>query len=177
MKVHVFLVFLFTMGAFLFSGCSGSKAPSGPESHSEETAEEHAAHSDEAEGKHSHDEGPKGGLLAVLGSHEYHVELIPDEENGVTTAYLYDSNFHPVATDVKELQITFIVGGKPAIFKLPLKEVNTADAPAMFLLKDDLLSSTLTDGWEGDASVLVTINAVPYNQKIAKPAEKHVHKD
>jgi hypothetical protein len=58
-----------------------------------------------AEEEHSHD--PRyGGVMLELGDHEGHLEVVHDEKTGTLTAYVYDGNMKPVASEAPVVNLT-----------------------------------------------------------------------
>ncbi len=110
---------------------------------------------------HAHDRGRFGGLLAVLGSHQYHAEFIPDKETGAVLAILYDRLFKPIKMDVKELTVSLLVDGQPKQFTLLVDFEGSAEKPALYKINDATLANLLHDGWTGNALVAITVDDKP----------------
>lgn len=170
MKTFFYALTLISLVAFI--GCGGSQKPATAtdEHAAEEHADEHAGHNhapgetcpaeEDEHAEHSHTKGPQGGQLAILGSHEYHVELVKTAQGGFS-AYLYDAQLKPVNPDVSVLNFTYMNNGQP----VSVAFTKTADGAAFAPSAD----TVFPDGWNQDASVMLKINGVPYNQKMAQP--------
>ena len=99
-------ILLLTSAALLAVGCSDStKNDVAPPAEAE-----HDDHDRATKGAHNHEAGPNDGLLAVLGSHEFHVEVLADEDTGNVRALLTDSEVKPVETAAKSLSINMVPG-------------------------------------------------------------------
>lgn len=54
---------------------------------------------------HSHD-AQHGGTMVELGEHEGHLEIVLDAATGTLTAYVYDADMKPVATEAPVINLT-----------------------------------------------------------------------
>ncbi len=107
---------------------------------------------------HSHGVGRFGGLLAVLGRHQYHVEFIPNKETGDVLAILYDNRFKPFKTATKELTLSLKVDDQPKQYTIPVDFEGSEAKPALYKINDGVLAKLLHDGWTGDALVTITVD-------------------
>ena len=121
--------------------------------------------------------GPHGGLLAVLGSHEYHAEVLADHDTGKVTLFLTDAKFQPIAVDVKEVRLNLMVDGKPKQYVLKVAETIGPDQPIPFTLTDVELAELLEEGWAGEARVAVELDGAPYTGALAQPEKDHDNHD
>lgn len=119
------------------------------------------AHDDHEEEFHSHDHGPQGGILAILGSHQFHVEFMPNAETGDVTAFVYNDRFKPVALDTKELTLNIMSGDQPKQYTLLVDHDGSDNKAATFRIADVDLAKLLKDGWTGEARVSITVNGNP----------------
>ena len=120
-----------------------------------------AAHTDHEGEFHSHDHGPQGGILAILGAHQFHVEFMPDVQTGTTTAFVYDSRFKPTVLDSKELALNIMVDGQPKQYTFLVDHDGSDNKAATFKLSDEGVTKLLKDGWTGDARVSITVKGNP----------------
>jgi hypothetical protein len=161
-----FSFLLLTSTALLALGCSDTKTTDT----SSPAQTEHDDHEPAVEDGHGHDVGPNGGSLAILGSHEFHVEVLADEGTGIVRALLTDSEFKPVETAAKSLSINLVLGGKPSQFTLDCAD-NTS--PVEFQATDMALAEAICDGWEGEARVAIEISGSPRTGALAAPNGGH----
>ncbi len=169
MKLH-FPFLCFVCLAFLSSGCKPPEKPAPapiPAPAPASTASAHAGH--------SHDVGPNGGLLAVLGNHELHVEVIGNEESGKVTAQIFDGSMKPLAVSTKEITINIPIDGKNQAFVLPLEKEFAEGSAATFSLTEKVLAEKVCDGWQGRAEVMLTNKETPLSGKLAPPEAGHQH--
>ncbi len=156
------------VAVFTFCGCGGSESESSP-STSNETPPKNA-------GAHSHTEGPNKGLLAVLGSHEYHAEVLHDEDTGQVTAIISDGKFKPIENTITDVKLNLLVDGEPTPFALT-PQAREAGEEVRFITVDKALCELVCEGWEGDAQVSADIDGEPYHGKLAKPDGDHEDHD
>ncbi len=161
-----FSILLLTSTALLALGCNDTQVSDTPSP----DKEEHGDHGQDANGGHDHEVGPNGGLLAVLGSHEFHVEVLADEDTGKVRALLTDAQFKPVETTAKSLSINMVLDGKASQFTLDCID-NTS--PVEFQATDKALAEAIHDGWEGEARVVIEIAGTPRSGAIAAPKGGH----
>ena len=115
---------------------------------------------------HSHGQGRFGGILAILGSHQYHVEFIPNSTTGEITAILYDDHFKPFKTETKELTLSLLVDGQPKQFTFLVNFEGSSEKPALYKISDTTLAKLLHDGWTGNAQASITIDEKPASGKL-----------
>lgn len=115
---------------------------------------------------HSHGQGRFGGLLAILGSHQFHAEFLPDATTGNITAILYDDHFKPVKSAAKELTVSLLVDGEPKQFSLLVDFEGSNEKPALYKISDAALAKLLNDGWTGNALVSITVDDKPASGKL-----------
>ncbi len=79
-----------------------------------------------ASGGHDHDhahgeehEGPHGGHVIELGrNHEYHAELVDDDNAGTVTIYILDKDLKELPIDKQSITLNLMVEGEPKMFEL-----------------------------------------------------------
>jgi len=161
-----FSILLLISTTFLTSGCVDTQRTDPPlPANAEREDHDHAA-----DGGHDHDAGPNGGPLAVLGSHEFHVEVLADEATGKVRALLTDPEFRPVETAADSLSINMVLDGKPSQFTLNYAQDTS---PVEFQVTDKALAKAIHDGWEGEARVAIEISGSPRIGQLATPKDHH----
>lgn len=153
------------LAVVLFIGCKQNQGEGTATSATESTAQD----SHEEEEFHSHHVGPKGGVLAVLGHHQFHVEFLPDEASGAISALVYDDRFKPTALDAKELTLNIMVAGQPKQFTFLVDNDGSDGKVATYKLTDAELAKLLKTGWEGNAQVSITVKGNPASGGLAQP--------
>lgn len=118
---------------------------------------------------HDHFVGRKGGLIAMLGGHQFHAEFLADEATGEITVLIYDEDFMPLAVEAKEVTLNIMVGGEPKQYKFDQTEPGGELTVATYKLTDADLAKLLKAGWEGDAQVSIAVNGAPTSGKLALP--------
>ena len=161
-----FSILLLTSTALAALGCRDAQMTDTPSP----DKEEHDDPDQAAKGGHGHDVGPNGGPLAILGSHEFHVEVLADEDTGKVRALLTDAEFKPVETAAKSLSINMMLGGKASQFTLDYID-NTW--PVEFQATDKALAEAIHDGWKGEARVVIEISGSPRTGALAATKGDH----
>jgi hypothetical protein len=161
-----FSILFITSTALLALGCGDTKKADTPSPAEAEQGDRDSA----TAGGHGHGSGPNGGPMAVLGSHEFHVEVLADEDTGRVRALLTDSEFKPVETATKSLSINMVLDGKPSQFVLDHID-NTS--PVEFQATDKTLAEAMSDGWEGEARVVIEISGAPRTGALSAPQSGH----
>ncbi len=176
MKRSLSAVFL-TLLALIAFGCqpAAKPEPSTPSAPAPAAASEKHSDDDGHAHGHSHDVGPQGGILAVLGQHQFHAEAIADEKTGAVKVFVYDGTNQAVKIDAKELTINLMVDDKPAKYTLLVDHDGSDGKPAVFAITDAHLAEHLCDGWKGDAKVSIDIAGAPCVGNFAQPKHKHEH--
>jgi len=147
------------------AGCSqpASDQASANNSSSPSDAEEHDHEHDHDGHEHGHEhEGPHGGHVIELGkSHEYHAELVDDEQAETVTVYILDNDLQELPLEQQTLALNLIVDGAAQTFELP-----AAGAPGATASRFDAPDKAAFEALhEHDASgkLRATINGTPYS--------------
>ena len=137
--------------------------------------DDHAGHDHGAHAGHEHPtEGPHGGHLIELGTEEYHVDLLHDENTHTVTIHLLDGPAkQTVAVPLAEITLQLFQDGQ--FVKYALKAVqgpgDPAGAASQFEIVDAALCDALCHGDTTGGRLQVTINGKPYTGTI----EHHEH--
>ena len=186
--IRLSLIVFFVSMCLMLTGCPNNPEPPKPaepdpvpvaqmpvSAPSDETSEKPNAsefnlHPDYAinydDGFHSHGRGRFGGLLAILGNHQFHVEFLPNAETGDITAILYDDHFKPFNSETKELTVSLMIDGEPKQFTFLVNFEGSKEKPALYKISDTTLAKLLHDGWTGNALVSITIDDKPANGRL-----------
>ena len=117
-------------------------------------------------------QGPHGGHIIELGrNHEYHAELVENEEAGTVMVYILDKNMKELGIDQASIMMNLLVDGQAKSFELTAAEP-TAGIASMFGMTDKTLFEALHDH-EASGKLRVTINGSPYTGDV----EHHHHGD
>ncbi|MDA1050168.1 MAG: hypothetical protein O3C40_06775 [Planctomycetota bacterium] len=155
----------------LVAACNASTPPTPPPVVNEPGGHDHAH-------DHSHEAvGPNGGHLVELGDEEYHIEWTHDDETGLVTLYILDSDAKtllPLTSDA--ITITAKVQ-KPIEYQLAAVDASgDPPASAKFELKSPELIVGLQFAGQGtDVSVAVTIDGKPYRGVFEHHDHGHQH--
>lgn len=132
---------------------------------------------------HSHDDvGPHEGHLIEVGEEEYHVEWVHDDEEGTITFYLLDGNAkEEVPIAARDFVLELVNEEEPSAE--PLRPMLTAvgasgdeGKTAQFELTDRIaVQSILAGSDKVTARLRLTIDGVPYKEKIKHDAHGHSH--
>ena len=117
---------------------------------------------------------PTAARWRFWAAHEFHVEVLADEDTGEVRALLTDFEFKSVETDAKSLSINMLLGGAPSQFTLKYTD-NTS--PVEFQVTDESLAEAIHDGWEGEARVVIEIAGAPSTGPLAAPELGHEGED
>lgn len=106
-------------------------------------------------------EGPHGGHVIELGrNHEYHAELVENEQTASVTVYISDKDFNEMPIDEPSIVMNLIVDGNPKTFALTAAGANGGKA-SRFDSADRGLFEALHEH-EASGKLRVTINGNPY---------------
>ncbi len=110
---------------------------------------------------HAHNlPAPHGGQLIELGrNHEYHAELLDDDQNESVTIYMLDGHLQPVSIDASSIQLVMITGDQTRTFELLASQ--PAGSSEFRSSDPDLTELLETDGVQG--KLRVTINDTPFS--------------
>ncbi len=136
---------------------------------------EHDGH-DHAEGDHDgHDhsaehEGPHGGHVIELGlNHQYHAELVENEDAHAVTVYMLDKDMKELTIDQATITMNLMVDGKAQSYELAAAGVAGGKA-SQFNAADKSLFEALHEH-EASGKLRVTIDGTPYSGEV----EHHHH--
>ena len=170
------------MAVVLFTGCGSSSnsgaAGKGGSSHDHDHAgHDHAGHDHSGHSHAAH--GPHGGHILELGEEEYHAEWTHNDETGLITVYVLDSEMKKeVPIPAKEIAIVTKVADKEKSYSLAAVNPSEGDEPksAMFQLEDKALGVALqAAGTPGTTATLkLEVAGKPFSVEIKH--EEHGHK-
>lgn len=122
---------------------------------------------------HAHGEehqGPHGGHLIELGrNHEYHAELVDDEQAGTVTVYILDKDLMELLIEQQAITLNLVVEGETKTFELTAADGSGAMA-SRFEAADKAVFEALHE-LEASGKLRVMINGSPYSGDI----EHHDH--
>ena len=147
-------------------GCDSKPAGSG--NGGTTASADHDDHDDE----HGHEEheGPHGGHVIELGrNHEYHAELVDDDEHESVTVYILDKDVKELPIDAATITMNLTVEGTPKTFELAAAGA-TGGMTSRFDAGDKSLFEAL-HVHEATGKISVTINGTPYSGAV----EHHEH--
>jgi hypothetical protein len=175
MRCAHYFGFATVLASALLLGCGrGDAATDGDHGdHADEHAdhgEEHADHDDEhAEHEEEH-EGPHGGHVIELGrSHEYHAELVDDEQASTVTVYILDHDLEELPIGATTVSLNLAADGQATPFKLAA--VSPADGKASQFTSADPAAFQALHEDEASGKLRVNIAGAPYSGDI----EHHHH--
>ena len=113
---------------------------------------------------------PHGGQLIELGrSHEFHAELLDDDQTGSIKIYILDSHLEPFSIGQSSISLVLTNGENTQTFELPASQ---AEGSSEFKSTDSTLMSMLDrDGTKG--KLRVTINDQPFSGTFEHHAHDH----
>jgi len=179
MRTTYFVLAGFAIGLLLFGGgCQQSEEEYLPVEKGVEVVEEHAH-------GHEHDHGPHDGHLIELGDHDFHAELVFDEETKTITVYVLGHEPEDAhAIDSKELALNLMIDEKPAQFILTAvaQEGDPEGKSSRFVLAgDEQIAEHIHDEEDLHGRVNVKIDRKDYSGEIAHDhghdEEEHAHED
>lgn len=151
----------------LLAGCDGSSSSSdgGKET---PTATKASDSHDHGEGGHQDEhQGPHGGHVLEIGrGHQFHAEVVLDDDEKSVTIYLLDGKLQAVSDPVESVAVNLVVDGKPKSFELS----KGADGGYRAASKE-LFEAHHDKGASG--TLRVVINGKPFTAKL----ESHDHSD
>jgi hypothetical protein len=121
-------------------------------------------------------EGPHHGGLIELGDHEYHGELVHDDEAGTVTVYILDSSAKTaLPIDAAEVTINLKHDGRPEQFKLAASpDAGDPEGKSSRFVSNDAELAEHLDHEDSGARLMVEINGKPYNGAVE---HDHDHAD
>ena len=119
--------------------------------------------------------GPHHGGLIELGDHEYHGELVHDDEAGTVTVYILDSSAKTaVPIDATEVTINLTHDGRPEHFKLDASpDAGDPEGKSSRFVSNDAELAEHLDHADSGARLMLEIGGKPYNGSIE---HDHGHK-
>ena len=187
------LLAIFALAIFL-SGCSNSGsndkkpvaaagsqvAADNGHAHDHNEADHAQGAHDHGEGDHdSHDpggkhEGPHGGHVIELGhNHQYHAELVENEDAGTVTIYILDKEMKELAIDQKAITMNLMVDGKARSFELPAAGP-VEGMTSQFHAANKALFAALHKH-ETRGKLRVAIDGTPYSGEVEHHHDEHDH--
>ena len=124
------------------------------------------------EDEHGHDEhqGPHGGHVIELGrNHEFHAEIVENEEARAVSAYILGKDLQELAIEQSTINLSLIVEGKPQSFALQAAGP-TGGKASRFDATDSEAFAALHEH-EASGKLLVSIEGKSYSGAI----EHHDH--
>ena len=123
-------------------------------------------------------EGPHHGGLIELGDHEYHGELVHDEEAGTVTVYILDASAKAaVPIDATEMTINLKHDGSPEQFKLAASpDAGDPEGRSSRFVSNDAELAEHLDHEDSGARLVVEIGGKSYNGPVEHEHEhNHEH--
>ncbi len=115
-------------------------------------------------------EGPHGGHVIELGrSHEYHAELVDDEQAGTISVYILDKELKELPIEQQSITLNLMVEGAPKTFELMAAE--GSDTMASRFNATDKAAFEALHEHEASGKLQATIKGSPYSGKV----EHHDH--
>jgi|GEM_PF-1108507 len=127
------------------------------------------------EGDHGHDgehEGPHGGHVIELGrSHEFHAEIVEDDQARTVTIYILGPEMQELAIEQNEINLSLLVDGKHQSFLL--RAVDPIDGKASQFQSTGSEVFAARHEHEATGKLLVMINGKSYSGAVKH--HKHGH--
>lgn len=159
--------------AFLFAstGCGSQQAAGEQQSLALSTRPPATEHDHDHRHGDEHP-GPHDGHVIELGrNHEYHAEIVEDDEHLLVVVYILDNDLHELSIDANLLTMSLMVDGAPRTFQLVAANANGGTA-SRFDATDATLFEAL-HAHETFGKLRVTIHGAPYVAHV----EHHDHDD
>lgn len=127
----------------------------------------------EIEDAHVHnDEGPNGGQLIELGrSHEYHAEIVEDDEARIVTVHILGGEMQPWPIEQPAVTLSLLVDGSPHAFELQAKDPVEGKA-SRFETADTALYEALHKP-DASGKLLVRIDGKSYSGVVEPHDHEH----
>lgn len=110
-------------------------------------------------------EGPHGGHVIELGrNHQYHAELVEDEQAGTVTVYMLDKDLKELVIDQPAIVMNLTVDGQAKTFELVAADASAGKA-SRFEAADRALFEALHEH-EATGKLRVTIDGTPYSGEV-----------
>lgn len=117
-------------------------------------------------------EGPHGGHVIELGrNHEYHAELVENEEAGTVTIYMLDKDLKELAIDAPSIVMNLTVDGQAQSFELTAANASDGKASRFEAAGRDLFDALHEH--QATGKLRVTIDGTPHSGDV----EHHDHDD
>ncbi len=132
-------------------------------------------HGDHGHGDHGH-EGPHGGHLIELGrSHEFHAELVENDQDESITIYILDGKMKEMPIEQAAVTLNLTVDGSGQSFQLAAVESQDAKASQFKASTKEPFEALHEHGATGKLNV--TINGTSYTGKVEHEEHDHDHGD
>lgn len=117
-------------------------------------------------------QGPHDGHVIELGrNHEYHAEMVENDDAGTMTVYILDKDLKELAIDQASITMNLLVDGQAKSFELTADGANAGMASRFDATDEGLFEALHVH--EATGKLRVTINDTPYSGDV----EHHHHGD
>lgn len=150
----------------LMVGCSDKKGTDAGNSQST------GANKEDKHADHEAHAGPHKGQIIELGhTHEYHAELVENDETKLITIYILDGKMKELAIEPTTITMNLMVDGETKSFELTAEGVNDGKASQFNAADESLFEALHVHEAEGKLNVI--IGGTPFSGKV----EHHDHDD
>ncbi len=127
------------------------------------------AQQDDHDHDHAHEPGPNGGQIIELGhDHEFHAEIVHDDDAGTVTIYMLDGDMKPNSIDEATVSLTLTAGDSTKSYEL----ASGGQGNSQFVSSEaELISMLDAEGTEG--KLRATIGGTPYTGAISHHDHDH----
>lgn len=167
-RLDISAAFVILLAVGLVTGC-GEPGTNGGGTGSDphKSADDHDGHDHDSE-----HEGPHGGHVIELGrNHEYHAEVVEDENASSVTVYILDKDLKELAISEPSIAMNLVVDGKARTFELSAKY--GADGKSSCFVSRGAEVFEALHKHEASGKLRVTINGSPHIGQV----EHHHHHD
>ncbi len=145
------------------SGAAGAAGSAEADDHDHDEGHDGHGHEDEHQGPHD------GHVIELGRNHEFHAEVVENEEAGMVTVYILDKKMKELAIDQATIVMNLKFDGKGKTFELTAVDASDGKA-SRFDATDRSLFEALHEH-EATGKIRVTINGDPYSGEV----EHHHH--